>query len=282
MCNLDNSWTRVFCSLQKAEKTCEKYENVPSLYLLPLILLPEGWALALLLLSALVLGLPHGAADLLVARKLGWPLLPFVGLYLLLALLPLALLLLYPPAGLLAFLLLALLHWGRVEGKGPLGYLRAGIVLLFPFLLHGERIAPFLQAFVGGFALPPWAALFPLAGLFLWALRGGAPPRLWGDTALLALVAALAHPYAALAGYFLLQHSLDSLRLVGVRGRDWLPVYGATFGAILLALALYPAFRDPLAAYMAAVFALTLPHALMMEAWLRRLPPPARWPVPGR
>ncbi len=43
-----------------------------------------------------------------------------------------------------------------------------------------------------------------------------------------------------------------------------------------LALALYPFFRNPLAPYMAAVFALTLPHALVMEAWLRRPPPLAR------
>lgn len=255
---------------------------MPSLYLIPLIPLPEAWALPLLLLSALVLGLPHGAADLLVARRLGWPFSTFVALYLFLAFLPLALLLLHPPSGLLAFLLLALLHWGRVEGKGALGYLRAGTVLLFPFVFHSEQIAPFLQAFAGGFALPSWAPFLFLGVLGLWALREGAPLRLWGDTALLALVAALAHPYAALAGYFLLQHSLDSLRLVGVRGRDWLPVYGATLGALLLALALYPLFRDPLAAYMAAIFALTLPHALTMEAWLRHLPPPARWPAPGR
>lgn len=253
-----------------------------SVYLLPLALLPESWGQALLLLSALVLGLPHGAADLLVARRLGWPLAPFLGAYLLLAALPLALLLAHPPLGLLGFLLLALLHWGRVEGKGFLGYLRAGTVLLFPFLFHGEAITPFLKAFAQGFALPPGVAFALWLGLLLLALRERHSLRLWGDTLALALLAFVAHPYAALAGYFLLQHSLDSLRLVGVRDREWLGVYAATLAALVLALLLYPHFQDPLAAYMALLFALTLPHALTLEAWLRRPPLPGRWPAPGR
>ncbi|MEZ0322110.1 MAG: beta-carotene 15,15'-dioxygenase, Brp/Blh family [Thermus sp.] len=252
-----------------------------SLSLLPLILLPEAWARGLLLLSALVLGLPHGAADVLVACRLGFSFPVFVGAYLLLSLLPLALLLAYPPLGLLAFLFLALFHWGRVERKGFLGFLRAGTVLLFPFLFHGEAIAPFLRTFAQGYALPPGVALSLWLGLLLLALRERHPWAQWGDTLALALLAALAHPYAALAGYFLLQHSLDSLRLVGVRGQEWLAVYAATLAALALAFALYPRFQDPLAAYMALLFALTLPHALTLEAWLARSRLPRRWPGPG-
>jgi hypothetical protein len=101
---------------------------MPSFYLLPLIFLPEAWALGLLL-SALALGMPHGAADLLVARRLGLPLLPYLALYLGLAGLLLALLLQQPALALLLFLGMALFHWGRVEGKGALGYLRAGTIL---------------------------------------------------------------------------------------------------------------------------------------------------------
>jgi Brp/Blh family beta-carotene 15,15'-monooxygenase len=272
----------VYTTPHSAPDLQDQPEGMPSLYLLPLALLPQGWALVLLLLSALVLGLPHGAADLLVARRLGWPLGPFVALYLLLAAFPLLLLLALPPLGLLAFLLLALLHWGRVEGKGGLGYLRAGVVLLFPFLFHREAILPFLQAFAGGWALPQEGALVALLFLLAVALWCPAPLRLWLDTLALALVAFLAHPYASLAGYFLLQHSLESLRLVGVRGRDWASIYGATLGALLLALLLYPRFQDLLAAYMGAVFALTLPHALALEAWLGRPLPPWRWLGPGR
>ncbi|WP_337845739.1 Brp/Blh family beta-carotene 15,15'-dioxygenase [Thermus sp.] len=150
---------------------------MPALYLLPLALLPEGWALGLLL-SALLLGLPHGAADLLIARRLGLPLGGFVALYLLLALPPLLALLAHPPLGLLGFLLLALLHWGRVEGRGGLGFLRAGVVLGFPLLFHREAIGPFLQAFAGGYAPPPLPVAL-LLGLLLWALAEGHAPRAW-------------------------------------------------------------------------------------------------------
>ena len=250
--------------------------------LLPLVFLPEEWALGLLLASALVLGLPHGGADILVALRLGWPLGGFLALYLSLAGLALGSLLLFPPLGLVAFLVLALLHWGRVEGKGPLGYWRAGTVLLFPFAFHREDILPFLHAFAGGFLLPPALAVVLWVLLALWSFRERPPWPQVADTLLLAALAFFAHPYALLAGYFLLQHSWDSLRLVGVRGWEWLGVYGATLGGILLAWALYPRFQDPLAAYMAAVYALTLPHALTMEAWLRRFPPRAQSPVPDR
>lgn len=255
---------------------------MPSALLLPLAMLPEGWALGLLLLSAVVLGLPHGAADVLVARRLGWPLGRFLALYLLASGLALVLLLLLPPLGLGVFLVLALLHWGRVEGKGLLGYWRAGTVLLFPFLFHQEKILGFLQAFAQGFLVPPGMALALWGLLGLGALWQRPPWRQVVDTLLLGIVASLAHPYAALAGYFLLQHSWDSLRLVGVRGREWLAVYAATLGGLLLAVALYPRFGDPLAAYMAAVYALTLPHALTMEAWLRQSQPLGGWPAPGR
>jgi Brp/Blh family beta-carotene 15,15'-monooxygenase len=260
----------------------EESRGVPTLYLLPLVLLPEAWALGLLLLSALILGMPHGAADLLVAQRLGLPLLPFFALYLGLAGLLLALLLHHPPLALILFLAMALFHWGRVEGKGALGYLRAGTVLLFPFLFHREAIRPFLESFAGGFGLPVWAA-GGLWGLLLLAALWERPrgKALW-DALLLALLALLAHPYAALAGYFLLQHSLDSLRLVGVRGREWLLVYGGTLGGLLLVLPLYPRLQDPLAAYMGAVFALTLPHLLTMELWLGRLQPRGQSPAPGR
>ncbi len=67
---------------------------------------------------------------------------------------------------------------------------------------------------------------------------------------------------------------------MGVRGLgEWGQVYLATLGGLLLALLLYPRLEDPLAAYMGAVFALTLPHALTMELWLRRT---GRWPAPVR
>ncbi|MDM7325301.1 MAG: Brp/Blh family beta-carotene 15,15'-dioxygenase, partial [Thermus sp.] len=205
-----------------------------SAFLLPLVLLPGDWSLGLLLLSALVLGLPHGAADLLLARRLAWPMGSFLAAYLLLAGLALALLLLFPPLGFLFFLGLALFHWGRVEAKGPLGYWRAGTVLLFPFAFHRDEILPFLQAFAGGFALAPGMALVLWGLLGLWALGHRPPWSQLGDTLLLALVALWAHPYAALAGYFILQHSWDSLSLVGVRGRDWLWVYLATLGGLIL------------------------------------------------
>lgn len=243
---------------------------MPSLYLLPLALLPGRWALALLLLSAVVLGMPHGAADLLVAQRLGWRWHRFIAWYLLLAALPLLLMLVWPAAGLVVFLALTIWHWGRIEEKGGLGYLRAASVLLIPFIVHRSAITPFVTAFAGGFALPAPLALAAWLALLAWALAQRPSRALWQDTAALIMLALLAHPYAALAGYFLLQHSLASLRLVGVSGRQWLTVYGGTLGGVLIAAALYPHFGDPLAAYMSAIFALTLPHTVTMEAWLRR------------
>lgn len=247
-----------------------------TLWLFPLALLPEGPAFGLLLASAVFLGLPHGGADLLLARRLGYPLWAFVLVYLSLAALALLLLFLAPAWALLGFLLLALFHWGRVEQRGPLGYLRAGMVLAFPFFFHPAEIRPFLEAFSNGWIPPSGTLLVPLVLLLVLSFFRPRPLMEWVDTALLALFLWLAHPYAGLAGYFLFQHSLKSFRLVGVRKGEWKEVYLATLGALLLAFFLWPRLQDSLAAYMGAVYVLTLPHVLTMELWFRRGPGLAR------
>ncbi|MGQ9693018.1 MAG: Brp/Blh family beta-carotene 15,15'-dioxygenase [Thermaceae bacterium] len=227
--------------------------------------------------------MPHGGADALIARRLGYPLWGFVIVYLVLALLPILSLFLFPSVALCIFLLLALFHWGRVEGKGFLGYLRAGLVLAFPFLFHLSQIRPFLDAFSGGWAPPPGVFLLVLTLALILSLRRPRPWRDWLDTFFLALFLYFAHPYAGLAGYFLLRHSLDSFRIVGVRGREWVEVYALTLGGLLLAFLLWPWLKDPLASYMGAVYALTLPHALtMVELWLRHHPVLSPPPGPSR
>ncbi len=244
----------------------------PTLLLVPLVLLPPEGALLLLLVSALVLGLPHGAADLAIGPRL-MPFPRFLFLYLLLTLPPLLLLLFHPPLALWAFLLLAFWHWGRGEERGALGFLRAGLVLFLPFL-KPEAIRPFLEAFAGGYSPPPWVALLPLL-LLPWALKERHPRASWADTALLALLGLLLHPYALLGGYFILHHSYGHLRRLQAEGwlgpgdRVW--VWLGTLGGLALGLALYPLFRDALAAYMGAVFALTLPHALLVGLWEERV-----------
>lgn len=260
-----------------------------SLWLIPLAFLPEGPARALLLLSGFFLGMPHGGVDLPLGRRLGYPFWAFIAAYLALATLPLLLLFLSPPSALCAFLLLALYHWGRVEGRGPLGYLRAGMVLGFPFLFHAAEIRNFLENFSKGWSPPPWAVLLTLGLLLALSLLSSRPLGDWLDTFFLGFFLWLAHPYAGVAGYFLFQHSLRSLQLVGIRGGERREVYLATLGGLLLAVLLYPTSADPLAAYMGAVFALTLPHTLTMELWLRRCPtldpppgPSRRSPLPGR
>jgi hypothetical protein len=142
------------------------------------------------------------------------------------------------------------------------------MILLMPFIFHRTAIVPFLNAFSAGFALPSWLAAVVLLGLLVAALREPAPWEAWRDTLILAVVVLLASPYGSLAGYFIFEHSLESFRQVGVAGREWASVIGATLGGLALAALLWFRLSNPLAADMGALFALT-PHVVAMEAWLR-------------
>lgn len=250
-----------------------------SAFLLPLVLLPGDWSLGLLLLSALVLGLPHGAADLLLARRLAWPMGSFFW----------RLTCCWRdwpwPSFSFSLPLASSSSWAWPFSTGGGWRLRSPRLLAgrhrppLPLRLSRGRDSTFPPGLCRRFCPGAGGGLGPMGPFGPLGL--GAPPP---------VVPAGGYPPLGLGGPLgpslrrlgrLLQHSWDSLSLVGVRGRDWLWVYLATLGGLILALALYPRFQDPLAAYMAAVYALTVPHALTVEAWLRRLPP-ARWPLPGR
>lgn len=245
---------------------------LPSLWLLPLVFLSSEAAFWFLLASALVLGLPHGATDIVVGPRL-MPFKIFLGIYLALAIPPLLLLWMWPALGLWTLLMLALWHWGRGEEKGLLGFLRASIVIFLP-LLQLETIKPFLDVFAKGYTPPRWTALIVLVFIPL-ALREKPSLWQWLDTAILALVALLAHPYALIGGYFIVHHSYGHLKRLKEEGwlsrKDYLPTALTTLGGLAIALFLYPFFQDPLAAYIGATFALTLPHALIVTIWEERV-----------
>jgi Brp/Blh family beta-carotene 15,15'-monooxygenase len=177
----------------------------------------SGMPLQLALLAGFVaaLGLPHGAVDHIEGRRLlaprfgrGWHLVFGAG-YVLAALAVVAAWMIWPPALLTAFLLLAIGHFGgedvasvslaapppRLQGIAEAG-LRGAVPVILPVLFQPEATGRLFAALLPGTGpdsvVAALHALAPVGWLYLAALGGLSVSALWrGRTLLAAELAAL-------------------------------------------------------------------------------------------
>lgn len=239
-----------------------------------------------------LLGVPHGALDVLHARRLlaGAPRarraafwLGYLGLAGAVVLVWLAL----PAAFLVGFLVLAIVHFAGDPEPGtalPTRLLFGASPIVLPGLLHAGELAQLFALLVGeAAALPIASGLAAIAPVHLGACalaaahafaRGRRLPAL--ELAALAALASLAPPLVAFAVYFCLMHGLRHMLRTGeTEGLGGLRLIAVSLPPTALALAAglgiaALAWPFPLeAAMMRIVFvglaALTVPHMIVVE-----------------
>lgn len=249
-----------------------------------------------------MLGMPHGAFDVVVARKLfgftsikGWAL--FGLTYLSLSVTVVGFWYLAPTPFLCTFLAFSALHFGGDPAKGASILLRClygGAVIVLPALLHG----PELQQLLGLVAGPASAAvvapvLSKVAGPWLFAIAvafflqvGASRTTTWELTAL-AAVSLLAPPLIGFTIYFCAMHSprhmlrtLANLPDADRRNSVALVLWSNLFVLAALAVIGWLTIDVAIASgLMQLIFvslaALTLPHMMLLEG-------ARRWGVPAR
>ena len=248
----------------------------------------------------LILGLPHGALDLWVAsRQARWGAdgrfrpggaLRFHAEYLALAGAVLAAFAFAPTLALIGFLFLSVWHFAD-DWRGPPMPVRLGcasIVVIVPTLFHGAEVAAIFAAVTGREALPIGPVAYPFWLVSAWIITGSVglaamtDRRAGAEAGALAVLAAVLPPLVFFATYFTLLHGPRHLMrhgaLVAGPGARWV-VAGYTLAALVLVgvAGVMLASRtdltmsgDLLRAIFAGLAALTVPHAVLMEADKRR------------
>jgi Brp/Blh family beta-carotene 15,15'-monooxygenase len=245
----------------------------------------------------LLLGVPHGAFDVVLARRLfgvaeykGWAL--FSLCYFGLSAAVVGLWMLTPTLFLCAFLALSALHFGGDPGRGTSRLSRVlygGAVIVLPALWHGPELGRLLALVAGpksaAFVTPvlsglaaPWLAVT----LFASALRARRSPLAAVELAALAALSLTAPPLVAFTVYFCAMHSprhilrtLARLPATEVRGAlqtalwPTLAVLAAAAGVAGLASGL-PLETRVMQVVFVGLAALTLPHMALLEHARRR------------
>ena len=240
----------------------------------------------------LLLGMPHGAFDVVIARQLvvvadlkGWALfwLGYAGL----SAAVVALWLVAPSIFLCAFLIVSAWHFGG-DPEAGVSWLRrvlyGGAMIVLPALLHGAELRRLLGLVAGpasaAFVMPvlgllagPWLAATVLAC----ALQARTARLAACESAALAVLALVAPPLAAFSVYFCAMHSprhiLRTLaNLPAAEARDAVALALWPTLAVLVTAVLFGFLATDLpveARVMQLVFvglaALTLPHMVLLE-----------------
>lgn len=292
------------CLSRRGVQEAVFFAGLAAMIALQVGLSPDLWVQALILAPAVaVLGLPHGALDLPMARAI-WPLrggrdlARFFAGYLALAGAICALWWAAPAAALAAFLAYSALHFsGDWQGDGTLWRLAGGLSAVgAPALLHMPAVAAIFAALGPVAQAGPIALGTALAGAVgggcahVALARGGASRAPGREIAAIWLGAALLPPLLSFAVYFCLLHSLRHLtgtlavlpdRRAALRGAAALTL-GALGGALLgLALILRGGAGDATGPVLQLVFiglaALTVPHMLLVARFAAAAPAaPAR------
>ena len=256
----------------------------------------ELWAMGALVL---LLGMPHGAFDVLIARRLlsladskGWALfwLGYVGL----SAAVVGLWIVAPLIFLCTFLIVSALHFGGdpVAGFPRLSrLLYGGAVIVLPALEHGAELQRLLGLVAGpasaAFVMPALSQLAApwLAATVLACVLEARTSRLAAcEFAALAVVALVVPPLAAFTVYFCAMHSprhilrtLASLQAAEARNALVQALWPTL--AVLVTAALFGLLASDLPVetrVMQLVFvglaALTLPHVVLLERARRVLP----------
>ncbi len=272
--------------------------------------LPLSAQLAILAAAVALFGLPHGALDLALvhgASRGSWrALVVATGVYLVVTAAVLAVWLTAPVVGLLAFLAIAIIHFGLGDTEdlqGPQRALevvaRGGFAGVAPLAFHPQTTRDLFALLVGPAATAPldnvlalittpvtWLWFVCLAAAILWRLLRRTPDWLSAvaELFLTAAVFALFPPLAAFLLYFSFVHSVRHIADLGaarfpdsaLRARRWLLLESLPFTAatVLLGGIAWFAFARTITfdqAMLRVIFwglsALTMPHMILTAWW---------------
>ncbi len=241
-------------------------------------------------LLILVLGVPHGALDLVLARRLyqlrsAKQRVAFVLAYLFLAALVVALWIHSPGLFLAVFLLISAVHFSGDPAEGtPLlaRVLYGGAIMVLPTAQHASEVEGLLSLLVGNEpAMLLVGGLRPLAFAWLFGLVVAAALRLRSDptTGLellaVALLATAAPPLLAFTVFFCLMHGVRHVLRTVAHGGAARGVLLEGFGPMVAVLALassawmlsdgVPLDARILRPLFVGLAALTVPHMLVVE-----------------
>lgn len=237
-----------------------------------------GAALAFGAAAIFLIGLPHGAGDILLVRREERG--GFIAAYLLAAVAVLAAWRLWPEAALTGFLLLSAVHFA-MEARSGERIACALLPIAGPALLHAPELRAIFEAIGTG---PGFAAVLTdtmlalsvaaLAGTAVALVRMDSPDRRlrlgWGAAAALLLP-----PVAGFAASFVILHAGPELkrraRALGGEGAYARRIAPAMAGAAGVALAAAWCLSDrpapELATLFGAISALAAPHMLVTPFW---------------
>jgi Brp/Blh family beta-carotene 15,15'-monooxygenase len=240
----------------------------------------------------LLLGVPHGALDMIFARKLhriaspvGWACFGLV--YGILAIAVVAVWSMAPEVFLIGFLLISAAHFSGDPAPGALATTRVvygGAVIILPTLMHPEVVSRLFAMLAGPEAadmLMPWLTQASLPWFVALVLCSAIEARRSWQTGLellaVGLLAALAPPLIGFAAFFCGMHSARHILRTVVYGRPmqpWMVLASALvpMGIVLVGSALGWLFLSEIsfdARLVQLVFvglaALTVPHMALIE-----------------
>ena len=183
------------------------------------------WEILVPLLAILIIGMPHGASDILIARRLysqGWfKLLSFVVGYFFLAIIVLITWHFYPIFSLSSFLLISALHFGLLDTlanqttdcKALRAFIYGATPIIIPITFHTSEVNEIFKLLIfdeSDFAYQ-LDLLFPfwlIGVIVLFAKNGRKTVRELLEIILLAFLLALIPPLWGFAFYFCFVHSV--------------------------------------------------------------------------
>ncbi len=242
--------------------------------------------IGILAVSVVILGLPHGALDPLVARS-AFPHLPrmvFYALYILVATFVIFEWILWPSVALGSFLLIAALHFGSDLDDDSRIWLRISYglaVITLPCILHGGEIGAMYRTLAGpstvSFILPSqWIAHAAGATTLLATFwKGTTQPRRCAEVGVILISGVFLPPLLYFCCYFGLLHSprhlletASSLGLKTIRSvaASTIPIVAATLSLAAVSWWMLPRYPLPermLLIVFVGLAALTVPHMLL-------------------
>lgn len=252
-----------------------------------------AWTIAII---AIVVGLPHGALDVVIGPRLAKPTL-FFGIYLAAALGIVLVWLAAPAVGVVAFFTSSWYHFARGDAAHHRDLLRAGDLLGvstagsaigLPLLLHAEIVTPVLSNLMLGTAalttdqVVLFGSIIAAPSLVAGLVAGIAALRLRRysavvEIATIGLMAATVHPLVSFAIYFALWHAPRHLITLDIDRQAWARAVLATVGTLLAGVFAWRLFEPAAPAAARVVFiglaALTGPHLALTERLRSRTMP---------
>ena len=255
---------------------------------------PSSASALTIVFAAVALGMPHGALDVVVGRRMVRASV-FFELYLTVAVITAVIWIVAPVVGLSAFFVASWFHFARGDaahrrglgGAAALsGMSTAGCAIGLPLALHSALVTPVLSDLLLGTAAPTaaqvaavgWMIACPSLVTGVVAGLAAIQSRQYAalvEITVIALLAGSVHPLVSFALYFSLWHSPRHLISLDVDRTTWTRTFGATAAMLLLGAAAWrwtqPSAETATRAVFIGLAALTWPHLGVTEMFRRRL-----------